>query len=54
MTGTGSMTSHHGMDRNRESAAKRLTRWVVPERGSPTTMTGGSSSTSSASGYRAM
>ena len=52
MTGVGSITSHHGSERNRESAASRLTRWVVPDRGSPTTMTGGSSSTSRASGYR--
>ena len=49
----GAITSHHGIDRNRASAASRFTRWVVPDRGSPTTMTGGSSSTSDASGWRA-
>ena len=35
MTGVGSITSHHGIERNRESAASRLTRWVVPDRGRP-------------------
>ena len=34
-TAAGSTTSHQGMERNRESAASRLTRWVVPDRGQP-------------------
>ncbi|CAB4556353.1 unannotated protein [freshwater metagenome] len=51
-SGMGSATSHQGIDLNRVSVANKLTKCVVPERGKPTTITGGSSSVSRDSGCR--
>ena len=49
-SGTGSWPSQSGMERSRWSAAIRLTRCVVPERGRPITMIGREISTSWISG----
>ncbi len=51
-SGNGSVLSQNGSERKRESAAMRLTRCVVPERGRPTTMMGAGRSMSSISGCR--